>query len=55
MGRIYTFGANNQGQLGRGKNISKPWVPAEVGGDLKDTTVKKVVTSGASSIAISGK
>ncbi|ODN05718.1 Williams-Beuren syndrome chromosomal region 16 protein [Orchesella cincta] len=32
MGTVYTFGCNNQGQLGRGKDISRPWEPAQLEG-----------------------
>lgn len=53
-GKVYTFGCNSQGQLGRGKVIEKPWLPAEVQGDLKGVKVTKVATSGTSCMAISG-
>ncbi|CAL8101156.1 unnamed protein product [Orchesella dallaii] len=53
MGTVYTFGCNMHGQLGRGKDVSKPWVPAQLQGDLKGVTIKKVATSGCSALAVS--
>lgn len=51
---MYTFGSNHLGQLGRGKVVLTPWIPGCVEGDLKGERVKKVVTSGANVLAVSG-
>jgi len=55
-GQVYSFGANNQGQLGRGVKLRKPWEPTAItGGDLGQERVVKVATSGSSVMAVTDK
>jgi regulator of chromosome condensation (RCC1) repeat-containing protein len=53
-GKLYSFGNNSKGQLGRGKDCIHPWQPKYVEGDLQGEKVTKVVTSGSSVLALSG-
>jgi len=53
-GKVYSFGSNEKGQLGRGKFVANPWEPGHVKGDLEGEKVLKVVTSGSSALAMTG-